>query len=63
MSEETPVGPYVYQPFGSATHTELRDRLYAVAGFGVEPHPKGLTKGEAEALCEFLRRNYHKLEW
>ena len=47
-----PKKPYVYQPFGSLSHPEKGDRLFGVSG--INAVIRGLTKHEAEAVCELL---------
>lgn len=57
MVKEAPVNPYIYQHFGELLHPDYAEegRLYGVG----HPNPMvtvhGLTKYEAEAVCEVLR--------
>lgn len=53
MSEQEPNGPYVYQPF--APVEKHRGRIYGIGGLDWPTRIEGLTKGEAEAICELLR--------
>ena len=50
-----PTEPYVYQPYGALSHPEKGDKLFAVAGPGLET-VRDLTKEEANAICEDLKR-------
>ena len=60
MSSQEPTKPYVYQPYGSATHKEnaKAGRLYGVGfpymGIDQQPTIRGLTKEEAEAVASLL---------
>lgn len=54
VSDREPDGPYVYQPFGSATHPRNGDRLYGVAGVSRFTTINGLTRPEAVAVAQVL---------
>ena len=56
MSEKGPDGPYVYQPYGSATHREhnRHGRLWGVGGVPLATIT-GLTKSEATSIVKLLR--------
>ncbi len=54
MVKAEPTGPYVYQPFGSASDPEheAAGRLWGVGGVSEYTEIKGLTKEEAEAVVD-----------
>jgi hypothetical protein len=66
MSEREPEGPYVYQPFGSATHKahDAADRLWGVGGIDLLAEVRGLTKLEAQRIVAALsgRVDYGRLQ-
>jgi hypothetical protein len=57
MSEQSPKGPYVYQPFGSISHPNhaAADRLWGVGGVSLFTTIEGLTKDEATAIVRALQ--------
>ena len=56
MSEQDVKGPYVYQPFGWASHPERMGtgRLFGVAGLHHQATITGLTKEEAQRVLAVL---------
>lgn len=59
MSDQEPEEPYVFQPYGvftSSTNRVGSERFYGVAGVSYLTDIKGLTKAEAEAVCETLKK-------
>lgn len=57
MTPREPVGPYVFQPFGSLTHPEHETigRLWGVGGVSLFTTITGLTKAEADAIVAALQ--------
>lgn len=54
MTDHTPPGPYVFQPFGSS-HTWRGPHLYGITGFrDRDTTIRGLTRGEAHGVLELL---------
>ena len=56
MTSINPTRAYVYQPFGSITHPE-HERLgilWGVSGPPEIPTIRGLTKVDAQTLCDFF---------
>lgn len=56
MSDQVPIGLYVYQPFGTVTHPNRAKsgRLFGVGGLPHEARCEGLTRQEAEAIVRAL---------
>lgn len=58
MSQKERQGPYVYQPFGSQDKAHWdAGKIYGVATNDLFSRIEGLTKAEAEAVCEALRKH------
>lgn len=47
--KDAPKGPYVYQPYGPASHPELEDRIYGVSGLR-GPAIRGVTRKQADQI-------------
>ena len=60
MSEQEINEPYIYQPFGSATHSHMGERLYGIGGlhtigFSYNTKVEGFTHEEATRILTIIK--------